>query len=124
MEEEINQMLEKDAIIKVDPFPDQFLSNIFIISKKDGGKRPVINSKKLENFIHCARFKMEGLFFVRELLSPNSLMSKVYLKDAYFSEPINWNSQKNLRFEWKGSLYQFLSFRFGLSVAPLVLGNY
>ena len=60
MEEEINQMLEKDAIIKADPSPDQFLSNIFIISKKDGGKRSVINSKKLHNFIHCARFRNGG----------------------------------------------------------------
>ena len=43
VEEEINQMLKKGAIIKVDPSPDQFLSNIFTVPKKDGGGRPVLN---------------------------------------------------------------------------------
>ena len=43
MEEEINQMLEKSATIKVDPSPDQFLSKIFTVLKKNKGNRPVIN---------------------------------------------------------------------------------
>ena len=43
MEEEINQMLEKSATIKVDPSPDQFLRKIFTVLKKNKGNRPVIN---------------------------------------------------------------------------------
>lgn len=76
-EEEINQMLEKGAIIKLDPSSsDQFLSSIFTVSKKDGGDRPVVDSKKLNSLIHCPHLKMEGLFLVRELLSPNDRMLK------------------------------------------------
>ena len=100
-------MLEKGAFIKVDPSPDQFLSNIFTIPKKDGGNRPVINLKKLDNFIHCPHFKMEGLSLVKEQLSPEDCICKVDLKDAYFFIPIHRNSQ-NLRFEWEGSLHQFI----------------
>ena len=47
-------------------------------------------------------------------------MRKVDLKDAYFSTPMHWNSQKKLRFEWDGSLYQFLCLCFGFSPALLV----
>ena len=47
-------------------------------------------------------------------------MHKVDLKDAYFSTPMHWNSQKKLRFEWDGSLYQFFCLCFGLSPALLV----
>lgn len=75
-EEEISQMLEKGAIIKLDPSSDQFLSSIFTVSKKDGGDRPVVDSKKLNSLIHCPHLKMEGLFLVRELLSPNDRMLK------------------------------------------------
>ena len=59
-EKEKNQMLIKGAIIKVDPFVAKFLSKTFTIPKKDGGNRPVINLKRLNNFIHCPYFKMEG----------------------------------------------------------------
>ena len=38
-ERKINEILEKGAIIKVNPSPDQFCSNIFTVPKKDGGNR-------------------------------------------------------------------------------------
>ena len=63
---------------------------------------------------------MEGLFLVRELLSPNDWMYKLDLKDAYFSNPIHRNLQKNLGFIWKGYLYQFFCLCFGLSPGPLM----
>ena len=39
----------------------QFLSNIFLVSKKDGGNRPVIDPKNLNSSIPYQHFKMEGL---------------------------------------------------------------
>ena len=96
------------------------MSIIFTVPRKDEGNRPVLDLKKLKNFIHCLRFKMEGLFLVRELLSPNDWMYKLDLKDAYFSKSIHRNLQKNLGFIWKGYLYQFFCFCFGLSPGPLM----
>ena len=120
VEEERNQILGKGIITKVDPPPDQLLSNIFTVPKKNGGNKPVINLKKLKNFIHCLHISFDSLFLVKEALSRNDWMCKVDLKDAYFSIPIHRNSQKKLRFEWEGSLYQFFCHCFGLSQAPLV----
>ena len=96
------------------------MSKIFTVPRNDEGNRPVFDLKKLKNFIHCLHFKMEGLFLVRELLSPNDWMNKLDLKDAYFSNPIHRNLQKNLGFIWKGYLYQFFCLCFGLSPGPLM----
>ena len=42
---EIDKLLQKGAIEKVDPVEGQFISNIFLVPKKDGSLRPVINLK-------------------------------------------------------------------------------
>ena len=63
VEEEINQMLEKDAIIKVNLSPEQFLSNIFTVPNKDRGNRPVINLKILKNFLFIVLISKWKVYF-------------------------------------------------------------
>ena len=115
VEEEINQMPKKGAIIKVDPNYQYFYR-----LQERWGQQTSDKLKKLQNFIHSAHFKIECFFLVGELLSPNDWMYKVDLKDVYFSITIQTNSQKNLRFKWEGSLYHFLYLCVGLSRDPLV----
>ena len=43
MEQNILEMLEKRAIQKLVPTQGQFLNNFFLVEKKDGRNRPVIN---------------------------------------------------------------------------------
>ena len=40
----------------------KFLSNIFLVGERDGGNRPVVNLRYLNQFIPYQHFKMEGLF--------------------------------------------------------------
>ena len=48
---EVKAMLEKGCISKVCHSKEEFLSSLFLISKKGGGNRPVINLKG----ITCAK---------------------------------------------------------------------
>jgi len=48
----------------------EFLSNVFLVPKKDGGFRPVINLKALNHFVPYEHFKMEGLHCLKDILQP------------------------------------------------------
>ena len=120
MDLEVQSMLRKGAIRVAIPKPDQFLSNIFVVPKSDNKYRPIINLKKLNNFVPYAHFKMEGLKDVKNILKEGDWMCKLDLRDAYFSVPLNPKSRKLVRFTWKGVLYEFLCLGFGLSPAPRI----
>ena len=94
-----------------------FLSSIFLVPKKDGGHRPIINLKRLNNFIPHHHFKMEGIHMLKDLLRQGDLMAKIDLKDAYFAVPISELDRKYLRGR---ETYQFNCLPFGLSCAPWV----
>ena len=61
VDKEVEEMIQKGAIQEVSPIPGQFVSSIFIVEKKDSGYRPVINLKKLNQYIPYQHFKMESL---------------------------------------------------------------
>ena len=60
---EVQKMLQKGAIRHASFNPGQFVSNLFIIPKKSGDLRPVINLKRLDEFVQYHHFKMEGPFY-------------------------------------------------------------
>ena len=63
---------------------------------------------------------MEGLHTARSLLRKGDYMMKLDLKDAYYAVPIHPESRKYLRFQFKGTIYEFRCLPFGLSLAPRV----
>ena len=61
---------------------------------------------------------MDGLRYLKFLLEQDDLLCKIVLKEAYFSVLLKKSSQKFLRFQWSGNLYEFLCLCFGLGPAP------
>ena len=118
VDKEVGGLLQKGAVVKVDPVPGQFVSNIFLVAKKSGGMRPVINLKKLNKFLAREHFKMEHIFTILPLLHEGCFMTSLDLKDAYFSIPMSDSDRKYLRFLWRNVLYEFQCLCFGLSPAP------
>ena len=98
----------------------EYLSNLFLVPKKDGGQRPVINLKSLNKYFPYQHFKMEGFHCLRFMLKEGDYMCKIDLKDAYFSVPLHSSSKKFVKFQWSGSLYEFNCLCFGLSSAPRI----
>ena len=58
---EISDMLKKGEIRECQPYPNQFVSTLFSVGKKNRGNRPVINLKILNKLIPYQLLQMEGL---------------------------------------------------------------
>ena len=91
---ELKEMLRKRAIKRTRPAQGEFLSKLFLVGKKDGGYRPVINLEMLNQFIPFLHFKIEGLSQLKHIIQEGYWMCKLDLKDAYFSVPLDRNSRK------------------------------
>ena len=117
---EIQKLINKGAVTRVCPCISQFLSPIFLVPKKDGSYRPVINPRPLNRHIEQVHFKMESLGMMKDLLRQDDWMASVDLKDAYLSVAIWEDHRKYLRFQWQGSTYEFRCLSFGLSSTPRV----
>jgi len=118
VEEEVQDLLVRRAVVMAPPCEDQFVSCLFLVQKKDGSHRPVINLKPLNGFVQKQHFKMEGSRMVKDLLQPGDWMCSLDLKDAYHSVSIAKEHRKYLRFIWNGKIYEFTCLPFGLSSAP------
>ena len=82
--------------------------------------RPVINLKRLNEWVTHQNFKIEGMSTLRELLKTNDWMAKTDLKDAYFIIPMHPTHQPFLGLMVNQQHYQFTCLPFGLSCAPWV----
>jgi hypothetical protein len=82
---EVAALLEKGAIEEVELHPPLlgYISNIFLVQKKNGKMRPVINLKKL-NAAHLdtPHFRMETPHDVRQTIRPGDWAASIDLKDA------------------------------------------
>ena len=65
---EVESMLKRRAIQKASVKKVPFLCNLFLVGKKDGRNRPVINWKNLNAFIPYLHLKMEGLHLLKDML--------------------------------------------------------
>ena len=120
IEQKIQEMLAK-GIIKRAPkgdITDEFISNIFIRKKKDGGHRIILNLKKFNDHVEKQHFKMQSLFSAIELMEEGCYMASIDWKDAYYTVPIDPKFQKYLRFYWKGEKFQYTVLPNGLTSGP------
>ena len=81
----IQEMLQKGAIEKVTENSPGFYSHLFLVPKKTGDLRPIINLKFLNNHIVKEKFKMETQRAIRKALTQGDWVTPKDLKDAYFS---------------------------------------
>ncbi len=120
MQQEISVLLQKNAIEVVDPSQIQtgFYSTLFLVPKKNGKMRPVINLKPLNIYLKKNHFKMDTISSVLNLVEKGDFSITLDLSDAYFHIQIFKPHRKFLRFAFQGIVYQFRALCFGPTGAP------
>nr|XP_055049768.1 uncharacterized protein LOC129435990 [Misgurnus anguillicaudatus] len=119
---EIAVLLAKDAIQPVPPaeMRSGFYSPYFIVPKKSGGLRPILDLRSLNRALHRMPFKMLTPKRIFPCIRPNDWFASIDLKDAYFHVSILPRHRPFLRFAFEGRAYQYKVLPFGLSLSPRV----
>ncbi|KAL0173041.1 hypothetical protein M9458_033352, partial [Cirrhinus mrigala] len=119
---EIAVLLAKDAIETV-PSAEMkkgFYSPYFIVPKKGGGLRPILDLRVLNRALLKLPFKMLTLKHILTCVRVQDWFVAIDLKDAYFHVSILPRHRPFLRFAFEGRAYQYKVLPSGLSLSPRV----
>ncbi|KAL0173474.1 hypothetical protein M9458_029442, partial [Cirrhinus mrigala] len=120
MEQEVATLLRKEAIEVIPPHDREsgFYSRYFIVPKKDGGLRPILDLRLLNRSVMRLKFKMLTIKQVVSQIRSEDWFVTIDLKDAYFHVSILPQHRKFLRFAFRGEAYQYRGLPFGLALSP------
>ena len=102
LDREIAELITKEAVEEVDFCQARFVSPMFIVPKKGGKWRPVLNLKSLNQYVSKAHFKLEDIRSLKDILHQGDFMAKLDLKEAYLSVPMAYQSRRFLQFPLEG----------------------
>ncbi|KAL0147528.1 hypothetical protein M9458_057156, partial [Cirrhinus mrigala] len=119
---EIAVLLVKDAIETVPSaeLKKGFYSPYFIVPKKGGGLRPILDLRVLNRALLKLPFKMLTLKHILTCVRVQDWFVAIDLKDAYIHVSILPRHRPFLRFAFEGRAYQYKVLPFGLSLSPRV----
>ncbi len=117
---EVMTLLEKGAIEMVSLALSEsgFYSRYFLVPKKDGGLRPILDLRRLNHALMRRPFRMITLKQILSQICTEDWFCSLDLKDAYFHIQIAPHHRRFLRFAFEGVAYQYTVLPFGLSLAP------
>ena len=120
LREEITSLLGKGAIRRVEESArnEGFYHRYFIIPKKDGSMRPILDLRPLNVMLRKFPFKMLTLPALFKAIRLGDYFTSVDLKDAFFHITVVERHRKYLRFAFQDGAYEFGVLPFGLSLSP------
>ena len=87
---EISSLLSKEAIIQIpSDSTDGFFSHYFAVPKNEGGIRPIMDLRDLNQYILHKKFRMLTLDSILPLLSQGNWFVTIDLQDVYSGASLN-----------------------------------
>ena len=98
---EISKVIHKNVFLHTVRKPNDYISVIFIRTKRDGNCRMIINLEKFNDFFKFEHSKLESTEDALILFTEGCCFGSIDLKDACYSIPINVNYQRYLKLSWE-----------------------
>jgi hypothetical protein len=112
-------LLEAEIIERVPKRPNQFVSQLFLVTNKDLSRRAILNVKEInEKFLPKQHFKMETLQLILPLIRKGDWFGSWDLRKGYFNIAVHPDFHRYFCFDFEGVRYQFKCLVMGLSLAP------
>ncbi len=120
LQQELSSLLQKGAIEEVPQSEVErgFFSRYFLVPKKDGGLRPILDLRRLNFSLYKGKFKMLTMRTIMSQVQEGDWFVTIDLKDAYFHIQVVQRHRRFLRFAFGGKAYQYNVLPFGLALAP------
>ena len=121
VDEHIQQLIAQEFIKPLPAhIPDGWVSNIFLVPKRQGGFRLILNLRNLNKFVQYTKFRMDHVDQVIKLLRPLDWMCSLDLTQAYGSLFLHPSHQKYFQFTWRGNFYCYTTLPQGFSDSPRI----
>ena len=114
----IAELLSRGIIRRVCGRIPLFFSRLFLVGKKGGSLRLIIDLSRLNKFLVIPKFKMESVWNIAAGIVAGAWGCTADLQDAFFGVPISEAFQCYLAFVVDRVVYVFVKLPFGLAVAP------
>ncbi len=120
LQQELSSLLQKGAIEEVPQLDVErgFFSRYFLVPKRDGGLRPILDLRRLNCSLYKGKFKMLTIKTIMSQVQEGDWFVTIDLKDAYFHIQVVQRHRRFLRFAFGGKAYQYKVLHFGLALAP------
>ena len=119
LQQAVDALLAKGAIERVHNETSLgFYSRLFLVPKKTGDLRPVIDLSALNRHMLVPHFTMETQGSVRTSIRSQEWAVSIDIRDAYLHVPMHLAVRKYLRFVVNKRVYQFTCLPFGLATSP------
>ncbi len=120
LQQELSSLLQKGAIEEVPQSEVErgFFSRYFLVPKRDGGLRPILDLRRLNLSLYKGKFKMLTMRTIMSQVQEGDWFVTIDLKDAYFHIQVIHRHRRFLRFAFGGKAYQYKVLPFGLALAP------
>ena len=84
----IDDLLAKQAIVPLPPDSWAFFNRVFLIPKKTGGFRLILDVSKLNDYLVVKSFSMDTVQVIRGAVEPGMWGVSIDLSDAYHHIPV------------------------------------
>ncbi len=120
LQQELSSLLQKGAIEEIPQSEVErgFFSRYFLVPKRDGGLRPILDLRRLNFSLYKGKFKMLTIKTIMSQVQEGDWFVTIDLKDAYFHIQVVQRHRRFLRFAFGGKAYQYKVLPFGLALAP------